>query len=122
MCVLLLDDHVLLGLYNLDIKKGWWQNFASKWNAGSKTSNVTRENRGKEGSMLSELLLDIPSKCVANKAFPAEERQVLSVNANCRMFQWCLRKMIAAICPTQADEDAAQKKNQTCVLCTSQVA
>jgi len=84
--------------YRLDIQGGWMNKAQSMMGTGIKSIKSWSANKGNGNETLSHREIPIQSKCVADKAYSAPR----VVPANCRMFQWCVRKMIEAICPVNA--------------------
>mmetsp|Transcript_18039 Transcript_18039/g.32304 ORF Transcript_18039/g.32304 Transcript_18039/m.32304 type:complete len:299 (+) Transcript_18039:1261-2157(+) len=96
------------GLYSLHVENGWRNTMTTKAGAFIKSFKVSRANQGNEQQTLAGKVIDIPSKCLANKAF--EDGDLPSLAANCRMFQLCVRKIVAALCPPNAGAATAQEK------------
>lgn len=86
------------GHYDLSVGEGWLNNMIGKLNRDGKVRNKTNANRQlHKDAPMSNRLIAVPSKCVADKALTGTK-----INANCRMFQWCVRQIVSQLCPADA--------------------
>mmetsp|Transcript_4223 Transcript_4223/g.7711 ORF Transcript_4223/g.7711 Transcript_4223/m.7711 type:complete len:304 (+) Transcript_4223:3-914(+) len=98
------------GLYELDVTGGKKNDFATKSRKYIKSIKVFRENFGKGQDSLASRAIDVPSKCVGDKAWDDNNRPDLLLG-NCRYFQLCVRLLVSQLCPaTDKIAAAAEKK------------
>eukprot|EP00472_Partenskyella_glossopodia_P011217 CAMPEP_0197519972 /NCGR_PEP_ID=MMETSP1318-20131121/5253_1 /TAXON_ID=552666 /ORGANISM="Partenskyella glossopodia, Strain RCC365" /LENGTH=554 /DNA_ID=CAMNT_0043071249 /DNA_START=591 /DNA_END=2255 /DNA_ORIENTATION=+ len=103
--------------YDLKIKEGFLTKMQAQFKniTGWKSSKTDSVNKDVRDKPLRVQAIDIPSKCVASQVYAAAAKKPPRVDANCRMWQWCVRAMVSRICPTEPeikDYIARLKKHQ----------
>eukprot|EP00472_Partenskyella_glossopodia_P006179 CAMPEP_0197518310 /NCGR_PEP_ID=MMETSP1318-20131121/3483_1 /TAXON_ID=552666 /ORGANISM="Partenskyella glossopodia, Strain RCC365" /LENGTH=421 /DNA_ID=CAMNT_0043068553 /DNA_START=31 /DNA_END=1296 /DNA_ORIENTATION=- len=107
------------GNYQMAVKTGGFNNILSKFKnaTGWKSSKVNSANRDidrdtKKHHGKGERAIDIASKCVVTQVYAGTNNANQVTSVNCRLFQWCVRKMVAELCPTQAEIEALNAPQQ----------